>query len=181
MASIDYTQFTDAPPNLATGPVQPEVADLLGIARRGWLFIVAGTILGLVCAMVVLSAIPPVYKASARIAFEKTLPRYMQTNKVSNEPIIDDYDTLGQTHVISSENILLRTVKSLSLASDPDFISGKDPQALGSRARVLFQSIAERLGLQNDTSEPRSDDPEKIALRAVARHLTVVEKMSRPS
>ena len=71
MASIDYTQFTDAPPNLATGPVQPEVADLLGIARRGWLFIVAGTILGLVCAMVVLSAIPPVYKASARIAFEK--------------------------------------------------------------------------------------------------------------
>ena len=29
-------------------------------------------------------------------------------NKVTNEPIIDDYDTLGQTYVISSESILLQ-------------------------------------------------------------------------
>ena len=62
-------------------------------------FIVGGTLFGLVCAMLLLSTMPPVYKASSRIAFERTLARYMQTNKVSNEPIIDDYDTLGQTYV----------------------------------------------------------------------------------
>ncbi len=71
---------------------------------------------------------PPVYKASSRIAFERTLPRYMQTNKVTNEPIIDDYDTLGQTYVISSESILLQVVRSLSLASDPDFVGRKGQQ-----------------------------------------------------
>ena len=108
---------------------------------------------------------PPVYKASSRIAFERTLPRYMQTNKVSNEPIIDDYDTLGQTYVISSENILLQAIRSLSLASDPDFVGGKDSQTLGSRVRGLLRNIAERLGLLRKMQpRTRSDDPEKIAL-----------------
>jgi succinoglycan biosynthesis transport protein ExoP len=173
MASIDYNQVTGSTAHPAIGQVQPEVSDLLGIARRGWFFIVAGTMLGLVCALVVLSTIPPVYKASARIAFERTLPRYMQANKISNEPIIDDYDTLGQTYVISSESILSQAIRSLSLASDSDFVSGKDAQTLGSRARVLLQSIAQRLGFPKDAAENRSDDPEKIALRAVARNLTV--------
>ena len=45
MASIDYNQVTDDAAHPAIGPVQPEVSDLLGIARRGWFFMVAGTIL----------------------------------------------------------------------------------------------------------------------------------------
>src|SRR5215471_7476238 len=92
MASDD-SQVTDDAAHRAIGPAQPEIGDLLGIARRGWLFMAAGTTFGLVCALIILSMIPPTYKASARIVFERTLPRYMQTNKVTNEPIIDDYDT----------------------------------------------------------------------------------------
>jgi succinoglycan biosynthesis transport protein ExoP len=173
MASIDYNQVTDSAAHTAIGPVQPEVSDLFGIARRGWLFIVAGTIFGLVCALVVLSTMPPVYKASSRIAFERTLPRYMQTNKVSNEPIIDDYDTLGQTYVISSENILLQAIRSLSLANDPDFVGGKDSQTLGSRVRGLLRNIAQALGYPKEPVENQSNDPEKIALGNVVRDLTV--------
>ena len=173
MASIDYNQVTDGAAHPAIGPVQPEVSDLVGIARRGWLFIVAGTIFGLVCALVVLSTMPPVYKASSRIAFERTLPRYMQTNKVSNEPIIDDYDTLGQTYVISSENIMLQAIRSLSLASDPDFVGRPDSQSLGSRVRGLLRNVAETLGYPKETAENQSTDPEKIALGNVARNLTV--------
>src|SRR6516225_10481119 len=111
MASIDYSQSIDDAARRATGP---EIADLLGIACRGWLLIVAGTTVGLICALMILSTVSPTYKASTRIVFERTLPRYMQTNKVSNEPIIEDYDTLGQTYVISSESVLLQVVKSLS-------------------------------------------------------------------
>src|SRR3982074_2746912 len=134
MASIDNSQVTDDAAQPAIGPAQPEIADLLGIARRGWLFIVAGTIFGIICALMMLSYIPPLYKASSRIVFERTLPRYMQTTKVTNEPIIEDYDTLGQTYVISSESILLQVVRSLSLASDPDFAEGgKHSETLGSR------------------------------------------------
>src|ERR1700704_5847228 len=144
MASIDYNQLTDGAAHPAIGPVQPEVSDLVGIARRGWLFIIAGTIFGLVCALVVLSTMPPVYKASSRIAFERTLPRYMQTNKVSNEPIIDDYDTLGQTYVIASESILLKVIRSLSLAGDPDFVREKQGETRGSQG-----DDAEKTALDN--------------------------------
>ena len=56
MASIDFNQLTDGAAHPAIGPVQPEVSDLVGIARRGWLYIVAGTIFGLVCALVVIPA-----------------------------------------------------------------------------------------------------------------------------
>jgi succinoglycan biosynthesis transport protein ExoP len=166
MASIDDSQVT-------ISPVQPEISDLLGIARRGWLFIVAGTIVGLIFALVLLSTIPPVYKASSRIAFERTLPRYMQLNKVSNEPIIDDYDALSQNYVISSESILMQAIRSLSLVNDPDFVGQKDRQTLGSRVGSLFRNIAQALGYQIEKAENPSNDPEKIALDSVVRNLTV--------
>src|SRR5829696_9326207 len=123
MASIDYS-VTDELPQKSLGRVQPDIADLVGIARRGWFFIIAGAIVGLLGAYAVLSNLSPVYKASSRIAFERTLSRYLQSNKITNEPLIDDYDTLGQTYVISSENIVLPVVKALSLTTDPEFVGG---------------------------------------------------------
>jgi polysaccharide biosynthesis transport protein len=178
MASVD-SQAKDDASFQTVGPVQPEIADLLGIARRGWLFLVAGTALGLICALMVLSTIPPTYKASSRIAFERTLSRYMQTNKVTNEPIIDDYDTLGQSYVIASESILLQVVRSLSLASDPDFAGKKDSETLGSRLLGLFRNTAQALGLPEKSAgageqpiDPRKD-PEKIAFDTLTRNLTV--------
>jgi len=175
MASIDYNQVADDAANPAIGPVQPEISDLLGIARRGWLLIVASTLFGLICAILLLSTMPPVYKASSRIAFEKTLARYMQTNKVSNEPIIDDYDTLGQIYVISSESILLQAIRSLGLASDPDFVGVKGNEGLNSRIRGLLRSPAQALGFVKEPAEsPR--DPEKIAFDNVVRDLTVTRE-----
>ena len=168
MVSIDDSQVIDDVAHQASGRAQPEIADLVGIARRGWLFIVAGTALGLFCALMILSIIPPIYKASSRIAFERTLPRYMQTNKVTNEPIIDDYDTLGQTYVISSESNLLQVVRSLSLASDPDFVGRKDRETLGSRVRRLLA-----LGPPKEPVEDQRNEPEKIAYDNLVRNLTV--------
>jgi len=128
----------------------------------------------------VLSTIPPVYKASSRIVFERTLPRYMQTRGVTNEPIIEDYDTLGQTYVISSENILLQVVRSLSLASDPYFIGGKNGETLASRVRALFRSTAQAVGLLKEPTEDDSvehrTDPEKVASDSVTRDLTVTRE-----
>src|ERR1700760_833427 len=173
MASIDIegNQAMDDTAHQTVGPAQPEIADLLGIARRGWLFLVAGTTIGLICALVIVSTVPPTYKASARIAFERTLPRYMQSNKVTNEPIIEDSDTLGQTYVIASQSILMHVVKSLSLASDPELAGpiaeAKDSETLGSRVRGLFLTTAKALGFPKEPSKDGAiehhNDPEKIA------------------
>jgi succinoglycan biosynthesis transport protein ExoP len=179
MTSSDDSRVTDDAAHRAIGPAQPEIADLFGIARRGWLFIVAGTAFGVICALMILSTIPPAYKASSRIVFERTLPRYLQTNKVTNEPIIDDYDALGQTYVISSESILLQVVRSLSLASDPDFVGEKNDETLGSRVRGLFRNTAQALGFAERKDEDQSiarKDPEKIALDRVIRNLTAIRE-----
>lgn len=180
MNSIDIgdSHLMNEATHRTVGLAQPEIGDLFGIARRGWLFIASGLALGILCALIIVSIMPPTYKATARIAFEKTLPRYMQTNKVTNEPIIDDYDTLGQAYVITSESVLLQVVKSLSLASDPDFAGGgNDGKTLGSRVRSLIAKIAPASALSkepaNDQSPPNHSDPEKIALDTVARNATV--------
>src|SRR5262245_8279838 len=180
MTSIDNSQVTDDATHRTVWPVQPEIADLLGIARRGWFFIVAGTTFGLICAYVIVSTIPPIYKASSRIVFERTLPRYMQNKVITNEPIIEDYDTWGQTYVISSESILLDVVRSLSLASDPDFVGPKEGEtkaSLGSQVRSLFRGTAQALGFQEESAEHQSiehrKDPERIAFDSLVRNLTV--------
>src|SRR4051812_19815989 len=175
MTSTEYGA-TDEISQKSSGRAQPDIADLAGIARRGWYFMAAGTIVGLLAALAVLSTMPPIYKASSRIAFERTLARYMQTNKVSNEPIIDDYDTQGQTYVVSSEAILLQAIRSLGLANDPDFVGKKDDAGVGSRIRGLFRSAAQALGFSNEPAASPRSDPEKIAFDNVARDLTVTRE-----
>lgn len=175
MASIDYSA-TGELPQKAPGRVQPDVADLVGIARRGWFYIVAGTIVGLLAAYAVQSNLAPVYKASSRIAFERTLSRYLQSNKITNEPLIEDADTLGQIYVISSESVVLPVVKTLALTNDPEFVGGPGT-GLGSRIRGLFRTAAEAVGLQEETrKEPTQDSLEKAAVDGVMRNLTVTRE-----
>jgi succinoglycan biosynthesis transport protein ExoP len=174
MAAIDYSA-SDEQPQKSSGQAPPDMADLAGIARRGWYYMAAGTAVGLLAAVAVLSTMSPVYKANSRIAFERTLARYMQTNKVSNEPIIDDYDTLGQTYVISSESILLKVIKSLSLANDPDFVGLKDNEGVGSHIRGLFRSTAQATGFGKEPAQS-TVDPEEIALENIVRNLTVTRE-----
>ena len=107
---------------------------------------------GCSAAYAVLSNLSPVYKASSRIAFERTLSRYLQSNKITNEPLIEDADTLGQIYVISSESIVLPVVKALSLTSDPEFVGGQGTESLGSRIRGLFRTAAHAVGLQEETT-----------------------------
>src|SRR5215207_10658313 len=140
MASVNYTE-TGERPQKSSGRVQPDVADLVGIACRGWFFIIAGAIVGLLGAYAVLSNLSPVYKASSRIAFERTLSKYLQSNKITNEPLIDDSDTLGQIYVISSESIVLPVVKALSLTTDPEFVGEQATESLSSRMRGLFRAV----------------------------------------
>jgi succinoglycan biosynthesis transport protein ExoP len=177
MASVDYS-VTDELPQKASRRAQPDIADLVGIARRGWFFIVAGGIVGLLVGYAVLSNLAPVYKASSRIAFERTLSRYLQSNKITNEPLIEDADTYAQIYVISSESILLPVVKALSLTNDPEFIGERGAEGLGTRIRGLFRSAAHAVGLQEEKPQeiPSEETLEKRAVDGVLRNLSATRE-----
>jgi succinoglycan biosynthesis transport protein ExoP len=176
MASIDYSQVTDEPFQKASGSVQPDIADIVGIARRGWFFIIAGMAFGLLGAFAVLYNLPPIYKASSRIAFERTQSRYLQSNKVTNEPLIEDSDTLGQIYVISSESIVLSVVNALSLTNDPEFVGGLGTDSLGSRIRGLVLTAAHAIGLEVRQEVLSQQTLENVALDGVLRNLSVTRE-----
>jgi succinoglycan biosynthesis transport protein ExoP len=173
MASIDY-QVTDEPFQKASGRVQPDIADVVGIARRGWFFIIAGMAFGLLGAFAVLYNLPPIYKASSRIAFERTQSRYL--NKVTNEPLIEDSDTVGQIYVISSESIVLSVVNALSLTKDPEFVGGLGTDSLGSRIRGLVLTVAHAIGLEVRQEVLSQQTLENVALDGVLRNLSVTRE-----
>jgi succinoglycan biosynthesis transport protein ExoP len=177
MASVDY-RVTEEPPLRPSGRAQPDIADLVGIARRGWFFIVAGAIVGLLVGYAMLSSLAPVYKASSRIAFERTLSRYLQSNKITNEPLIEDVDTLAQIYVISSESVLLPVVRALSLTTDPEFVGERDVEGSGSRIRGLFRSAAHAVGLQEEKSPeiPANKSLEEAAVNGLLRKLSATRE-----
>lgn len=178
MASVDYSVTGEELPQKAMRRAQPDIADLVGIARRGWFYIVAGAIVGLLVGGALLSNLAPVYKASSRIAFERTLSRYLQTNKITNEPLIEDADTYAQIYVISSESVLLPVVKALSLASDPEFVGEQPKEGVGSRVREFFRTAAHAVGLPEEKPKesPTQDDLEKRAVDSVLRNLSATRE-----
>jgi succinoglycan biosynthesis transport protein ExoP len=177
MASVDYSA-TDEVSQKPFRRAQPDVADLVGIARRGWFFIVAGAIVGLLLGFAALSNIAPVYKASSRIAFERTLSRYLHSNKITNEPLIEDADTYAQIYVISSESILLPVVRALSLTIDPEFVGEQSKEGFGSRVRSFFRSAAHAFGLpeQKPREIPSEEDLEKRAVNGLLRNLSATRE-----
>jgi polysaccharide biosynthesis transport protein len=176
MTSIDHSQATDEQfPEASRRPAQPDIADILGIARRGWFFIIAGVVFGVFGALAVLHNLSPSYKASSRIAFERTQSRYLQLNKVTNEPLLEDADTVGQIYVISSENIVSPVVDALSLTKDPEFVGG-GTDSLGSRIRGLVITAAHAMGVEVRQEVLSQESREKMALEGVLRNLSVTRE-----
>ena len=141
-----------------------------GIVRRGWYYIVIGTLIGIGAAVAALSAMPPLYTASTRIVFERTVAKYLQNNRVIDGPSVDDNDTWGQIYIIASETNVLPVVRSLELAKDPEFNGARDETSLRERVRELVRDAVQYIR----GSEPPavvSGDPEKIALESVLRNL----------
>ncbi|MFA5956095.1 GumC family protein [Hyphomicrobium sp.] len=97
-------------------------SDIRWILRRGWLWPVAGTIAGLILALTVIGFMPQLYTSSARILVDRSMNRFLQDNKIVDEPSLDDVDMAGQFYVLSSDSIIVPVIRSLHLTSDPEFV-----------------------------------------------------------
>lgn len=161
-------------PGESGGFYQFDVSDMVGIVRRGWFYIVLGTLIGIGASLATLSGMPPVYKSEARIVFERTVTKYLQSNRIIDGPSIDDGDTWGQIYIISSESNVLPVVRSLGLANDPEFNGAKDETSLNLRERVRgFVAEARQFVFKADPPRELPNDPERNALNSVLRGLSV--------
>ena len=109
--------------------------DIIGSLRRGWYFPVLGCLIGLAAAFAYIQiAAPALYKSSARILVDRSMNRYLQTNKIFAEPFFDQAEMESQVHILSSESIIVPVVRSMNLADDDEFVGS--PNTLGARTLV---------------------------------------------
>lgn len=168
------------------------LSDVRWILRRGWMLPLIGGIVGLLLAGVLLQFVPEVYKSSARILLDRSVNRYLQSNKIVDEPTLDDTDIGSQIYVLSSDSIIVPVIKSLDLTHDPEFVGRPKAEGgwLKKASTFLKGSIAsvqsKLMGSRDDDgdapvgehSEPSSKiDPdtvlERTAVEAFLKQLSV--------
>lgn len=164
----DYTYQSDAGAAIGT-------ADILWILRRGWRFPAVGCLIGLMLAAFYAVSVPTVYTSNARILVDRSLNRYLQSNKIVDEPTFDQAELESQIHILSSESIVLPVVRSMNLANDREFIGPPDRLAplmlwyIGE----LIKSAKNFVGWGDDAAIDRDAILERVAVEAFLQRLSV--------
>src|SRR5262245_45849613 len=107
------------------------VREVLLSLRRDWLFPVIGCVLGVAVAVSYLATVPALYTSSARILVDRSTNRYLQTNKIVDEPVFDQGELASQIHILSSESMVIPVVRSMDLIHDEEFVGKRS--GVGSR------------------------------------------------
>jgi polysaccharide biosynthesis transport protein len=98
------------------------VAEIIVTLRRERRFLILGCLVGLVLAIGYVALVPTLYKSSARILLDRSITRYLQANKIADDPTFDDAEIASQIYILSSENIAIPVVQSMNLAHDNEFV-----------------------------------------------------------
>ena len=114
----------------------PDVVDAL---RRGWRFPILGLIVGLVLGTGLFMVVKTPYKSTARVLIDRSMNRYLQNNKIIDQPTLDDTEMGGQMYLMSSDSVIVPVVKALKLTEDREFAGS----AAGDG------SVAERVAAEN--------------------------------
>lgn len=152
---------------------QINISGILLALRRGFLLILLGSLLGIAAGVAYNKLAPELYKSTARILIDRSVNRYLQSNKLIDEPTFNDSEIGSQVYVLSSDSIVLPVVHSLDLAHDPDFVPPSGQQPLSDRYEFL------RLMKQLLWSPPPKVpvDPntalERVAVDSLLRNLSI--------
>jgi polysaccharide biosynthesis transport protein len=157
----------------------PEISimDSVWTLRRSWHVPVVGCLIGLVLGIAYVASVPSPYKASARILVDRGLNRFLQTNKIVDEPTFDDAEIATQVYILMSDSVVAPVVRSMNLTSDSEFVgrpnapNAENSWSVGKLARVAKQTI----GLADDAANAAVPDAtlERVAIESVIKRLTV--------
>src|SRR5882672_5859347 len=111
----EYTYVSGAGPAISA-------RDILATLRREWRFPLFGCLIGLTLGVCYIIFVPTLYKSSARIMLDRSVTRYLQTNKIVDDPTFDEAEIASQVYILSSESIAVPVVRSMNLAHDSEFV-----------------------------------------------------------
>src|ERR1700709_1425320 len=114
-SDVNHSQRSSARPSIGA-------TDVLETLRRSWRFPLYGFLIGLALAAVYFVTVPNPYKSSARILVDRSVSRYLQTNKIVDQPTFDEPEIGSQSFVMSSDSVVVPVIRSLGLPQDSEFV-----------------------------------------------------------
>jgi succinoglycan biosynthesis transport protein ExoP len=149
-----------------------DITDILGTLRRKWLFPLFGCLIGLAFAVSYIVFVPASYKSSARILLDRSVNRYLQTNKIVDEPTFDDTELASQVYILSSESIVVQVVRSMNLTHDPEFVGL--PNARGAPSvNKLINILKQSIGWNDDITINPDAVLERVAVETFLKGLSI--------
>ena len=156
------------------GPAAPSaspgisISHILVTLRREWRFPVLGCLIGLTLGLSYVLFVPTLYKSSARIMLDRSVTRYLQTNKIVDDPTFDEAEIASQVYILSSETIAVPVIRSMNLSHDSEFVG--PPNAIGAqilgRINKLLKPVKRLIGL-NDHADATIDPDAVLEQTAV--------------
>src|SRR5258706_313830 len=113
--------------------------DILATLRREWRFPLFGCLIGLTLGVCYIIFVPTLYKSSARIMLDRSVTRYLQTNKIVDDPTYDEAEIASQVYILSSESIVVPVVRSMNLAHYSEFVG--QPNAGGAQILERIKNV----------------------------------------
>jgi succinoglycan biosynthesis transport protein ExoP len=147
--------------------------DILVTVRREWRFPMFGCLIGLTLGLSYIAFVPTLYKSSARILLDRSVTKYLQTNKIVDDPTYDEAEIASQVYILSSETIAVPVIRSMNLAHDSEFVGAPDAGGGPISKAVKF---AKQLIGWNDRADATVDAEaarEEITIENFLKRLTV--------
>ncbi len=172
MLTSDYDPSLDA--DTWRGNSAITIADIILILRRGWRLPLMGCLLGLAVAALYLLSVPKLYMSTARILTDRSVNRFLEANKVLDEPAFDDAETGSQIYVLSSESIILPIVRSMNLSHDKEFVGNILDRSTETWGLSKLKNIVKQFaGLEGELPIDPEAARERIAVETFLKRLSV--------
>jgi len=152
--------------------------DILETLRRSWRFPLYGFLIGLALAAVYFITVPNPYKSSARVLVDRSLSRYLQNNKIVDQPTFDEQEISSQQYVMTSDSVIIPVIRSLGLTHDSEFAG--QPKMGGARISDYLGDIKKAVAGMLGMSVAPPTDPEaaleRTTVEAIAKRLTAARE-----
>lgn len=154
------------------------VIDVIETLRRNWRLPLYGFLIGLVLGATYLIAASNPYKSSARVLVDRSMSRYLQNNKIVDQPTFDESEIGSQQYVMTSDSVILPVVRSLGLTHDSEFVG--QPKMGGARLFDILGDLkrgaARLLGLRVAPAENPEAVLERAAIDSISKRLTAARE-----